>query len=241
MVQCAGDNNRLFAVLDDSGELAVMKTHTSETDINIPPLKEDTRSGLLQAALEGFATHGFGSATIRGIAARAGLSHGMIRYHYKTKRQLWLATVEFLFDRLRYELRYTPEEIADNEGDSLALFRIWLRKYVHYSARHPEHAQIMVQESVAPTDRLEQVIKEHLQEGHAIVRSQIEGYIRAGMFPAGAQPESIIYIITGACQNIFTLAPEAQLSFGYDPLTPEAIEAHADAVVAIFCPEPEER
>lgn len=210
--------------------------HMVEIEAASSRIGEDTRIAVLDAALKEFAAHGFGAATIRDIAARAGLSHGMIRYHYKTKEKLWFATVAFLFERQREELRFTDEELQRGRGDKLEMFRIWLRKYVRYCARHPEHARIMMQESVAPSARLEKAIAKHLRGGHAIVRKQMEDHIKSGLFPKNARPESVIYIITGACQNIFALAPEARLSFGYDPLTEKAIEAHAETVVAMFCP-----
>lgn len=210
--------------------------HIVEAEAAPTRIGEDTRVAVLDAALKEFAARGFDAATIRDIAARAGLSHGMIRYHYKTKEQLWFATVAFLFERQRKELRFTDEELRRGRDDSLEMFRIWLRKYVRYCARHPEHARIMMQESVAPSTRLEKAVSKHLRGGHAIVRKQMKGHIKSGLFPKIARPESVIYIITGACQNIFALAPEARLAFGYDPLTREAIEAHAETVVAMFCP-----
>ena len=94
---------------------------------------EDTRIAVLDAALKEFAAHGL-APTIRDIAARAGLSHGMIRYHYKTKERLWFATVAFLFERQREELRFT-DEVQRGRGDKLEMFRIWLRKYVRAIAR----------------------------------------------------------------------------------------------------------
>lgn len=196
-----------------------------------------TSSDLLQAALDEFSARGFDAATTRDIAARAGLSHGMVRYHYDTKEKLWFATIAYLFERYARELRYTKEELDTALVDPLEPFRIWLRKYVRYCARHPEHARIVMQESVAPSPRLQKAISLHLRAGHQIVRQQMKAFIKAGLFPKSAPPESIIYIITGACQNIFTLAPEARLSFGYDPMTEEAIEAHAKTIVEIFCPD----
>lgn len=203
-----------------------------------PKIGERTRAGLLQAALEEFSVRGFDAATIRAISARAGLSHGMVRYYYDTKEKLWFATVVFLFERQGRELRYTEEELeAGKRGDKFELLRIWLRKYVRYCARHPEHARIIMQESVSPSPRLKEVIKSHLDTGsHQRVREQMKGYVEQGLFPRTVPLESIIYIITGACQNIFTLAPEAQLFFDYDAMSDEAIEAHAEAIVEMFCP-----
>jgi hypothetical protein len=94
-----------------------------------------------------------------------------------------------------------------------------------------------MQESVEFSPRLEKAIDEHLREGHKRVRQNFERFKNLGLFPKSVPPESLVYIITGACQNIFMLAPESRLTFGYDPMTDKAINAHADAIIAIFCPE----
>ena len=197
---------------------------------------ERTRADILQASLEEFARHGFEAATVRGIAARIGMSHGMIRYHYETKEKLWFAAVEFLFERLQREVRLTPREFEQLKAGNLDVFRAWLKRYVYYCAAHPEHARIMMQESVAPSERLAEAMHKYVQESHHLVREVMKALQSRGVLPANVPPESLIYIIAGACQNFFALAPEAHYALDYDALSPPAIDAHADAVIAIFCP-----
>ena len=197
---------------------------------------ERTRKDILQAALEEFACSGFSAATVRDIAARIGMSHGMIRYHYETKEQLWFAAVAYLFDRLERELSLSAEDRKKlNDGD-IDIFRDWLRRYVHYCARYPEHARIMIQESVAPSERLKLAIERHVVESHKEAIAVINSLKDKGVFPTHAPAASIIYMISGACQNLFALAPEAKYAMNYDAQTRAAIDAHAEAVVDIFCP-----
>ncbi len=196
---------------------------------------ERSKADILQAALEEFAARGFDGATVRDIANRIGLSHGMIRYHYQTKEQLWFAAVEFLFKRLAEETYLEPEKQARLRAGDMDVFREWLRRYVRYCAMHPEHARILFQESVSPTPRLEKAIRDNLQRDHRHAVQTVEALKAGGHFPADAPAASIIYILTGACQNLFALAAEARISMGYDPLSPEAIDAHANAVIKIFC------
>ena len=205
-----------------------------------PKDPDRTRADILQAALEEFAARGFEAATVRDIAARIGMSHGMIRYHYETKEKLWFAAVEFLFDRLHRAVALDREELASLEDGDTDVYRRWLRRYVRYCADHPEHARMMIQESVAPSDRLKTAMHEHVREGHQGVLRMIEGMKENGVIPASVQPESYIYILSGACQNLFALAPEVNCVLGYDALSEDAIEAHADTIVALFCPEREE-
>jgi AcrR family transcriptional regulator len=53
-----------------------------------------TREGILVAAREEFAAHGYRGATYRGIAARAGVDTALIRYFYGHKEALFSATLE---------------------------------------------------------------------------------------------------------------------------------------------------
>ncbi|MEM0985071.1 MAG: TetR/AcrR family transcriptional regulator [Pseudomonadota bacterium] len=197
---------------------------------------ERTRRDILQAALEVFAERGFSSATVRDIASRIGMSHGMIRYHYETKEQLWFASVDYLFERLDRELAISAADAARLDAGELDIFRDWLRRYVRYCADHPEHARIMMQESVSPSARLDEVIEKHVRAGQLAALKTISVLQEHGVFPRDVPPASLIYMITGACQNVFALAPEVRRSLDYDALSDIAVEAHAGAVVSVFCP-----
>ena len=196
-----------------------------------------TKETILQAALEEFARHGFESASVRNISRQSNVAHGMIRHYYGTKDNLWREAVQFLFERSVEELMPEPSKLNALEGGELAVFRAWLRKYVWYCAMHPEHARIIMQESMAPSDRLSYVAQNFVRPNHQIVSHFIEILKAQGVFPAAAPVASIIYAITGACQNIFTIAPEVKESLNYDPLNPEAVNLHAETIVAFFCPE----
>ncbi|MDJ0977304.1 MAG: TetR/AcrR family transcriptional regulator [Erythrobacter sp.] len=195
-----------------------------------------SRADILQSALEEFAEKGFERARLRDIAARVGLTHGNIRYHYKTKDELWLAAVEFLFKRLDREIAVTAQESERLARGDREAFREWLRKYVYYCARHPEHARIMLHESVAASDRLEIAINRYMREGHSKARLLLETLKKSGVFPKEAPSVSLLYIITGACQNMFAVKEEIQIAHGYDCTTDEAVQAHAETIVNIFCP-----
>jgi len=56
---------------------------------------EQTRELILHAAIEEFAHVGYTNATTSGIAHRAGISKGLIFYHYASKKALLLAALEY--------------------------------------------------------------------------------------------------------------------------------------------------
>lgn len=192
--------------------------------------KRQTRQKILQAALELFAEKGFEGASVREIASRAGVIHGLIKYHFDGKDQLWKAAVDFLFERQNEELK-APPGYDDLSPDAQA--RDWIRRYVHYCARHPEHARIMVQESIRDSERLRWAVERHISPLHDLARRIGEARIQAGVYP-DIPPHAIIYIISAAAQSPFMLSAEVDLAEGKDVTDPAEIDAYADALITFL-------
>jgi AcrR family transcriptional regulator len=57
------------------------------------PGNQDTRGAILTAARQAFAAKGFAGASIRGIAANAGVDAALVHHYFGSKQQLFLATV----------------------------------------------------------------------------------------------------------------------------------------------------
>jgi AcrR family transcriptional regulator len=58
------------------------------------PGNQDTRGEILTAARHAFAARGFAGASVRGIAAEAGVDAALVHHYFDTKEQLFLATIE---------------------------------------------------------------------------------------------------------------------------------------------------
>ena len=66
-----------------------------------PPSDLTARARIRQAALAQFSEHGFERATIRGIAAAAGVSPGLVRHHFGSKQELREAVDEHILTEIR--------------------------------------------------------------------------------------------------------------------------------------------
>ena len=196
--------------------------------------KAETRARILQCALDAFAARGFDGAGIRDIAAAAGVQHGLIRHHFGDKDGLWRAAVDFLFERLARETGNTPDEM-DLTPVEQAKARI--RRYVRYCARHPEHARIMMQESVSPSPRLDWAVDEHIRPDHEARWAHLKGFIEAGVYP-DVPLASLTYMLVAMAQMPFVLAPEVTQIYGSDPTSEAFVEAHAEAVVRLIFDHP---
>lgn len=60
----------------------------------------DTRGQILAAARREYAARGYRGATIRGIAAAAGVDPALVHHYFGTKRELFVATLQLPFDPL---------------------------------------------------------------------------------------------------------------------------------------------
>jgi AcrR family transcriptional regulator len=77
----------------------VVSDHTARPDAAKAPPRgrrrnpEASRAAILAAARAAFAEHGYARATIRDIARRADVTHGLVMMHFTSKEQLFLAAV----------------------------------------------------------------------------------------------------------------------------------------------------
>jgi AcrR family transcriptional regulator len=62
------------------------------------PGSADTKGRILGAARAAFADRGFDGATVREIAARAGVDPALVHHYFGTKQQLFVAAMEFPVD-----------------------------------------------------------------------------------------------------------------------------------------------
>ena len=192
--------------------------------------KAETRQKILEAALKAFSERGFEGASVRDIASVAGVNHGLIKYHFEDKDRLWKAAVDFLFERLNSEVAGTEEE---NKLPPRERLRAWVRRYVHYCARHPEHARIMVQESIRDSDRLKWAVDVHIKLGHESFRSSVSRSMDSSLYP-DIPLCSMIYSLVAAAQTPFMLGSEVKHIYNVDVYDEAFIDQHADAVFELF-------
>ena len=60
----------------------------------------ERKDQILQAALRAAATEGLESVSTRKVAAEAGLSHGLVFFHFRTRRALLVALLDWLLDEM---------------------------------------------------------------------------------------------------------------------------------------------
>ncbi|PKP81650.1 MAG: TetR family transcriptional regulator [Alphaproteobacteria bacterium HGW-Alphaproteobacteria-18] len=190
----------------------------------------ESRANILNAARKAFAEKGFEAANIRDIATDAGVTHTLIRYHFGSKEELWKEVVTHMFQRLGEEMR---EGLKGVKGASpQENLREFLRTYIRYCARNPEHVRIMIMESVHGGDRIEWMIS-YIRKSHQNQTPFLRRLMKDGDIPE-VWLVSLFYSISAICQMPFVLAQSIKGVYGVDILSDEAIEAHTDTVLALL-------
>jgi TetR/AcrR family transcriptional regulator len=192
---------------------------------------ESTRTAILESALSHFARRGFEGASTREISQTAGVRHGMIRHIYGSKDQLWRDVIGYLFERMQAEMPPTAAE--PERQDDVGYWKKWVRWYIGYCARHPEHARLMVQQSIMQGPRLEWAAEQFIRSRHLQHFPTIERLKSRGHLPE-VDTVSLFFMMTAACQMIYVLAPEVKAVDGRDVFDPLEIDKHVEAVVRTF-------
>lgn len=177
--------------------------------------KEQSRERIVEAAVEEFADRGFEAAGTRAIAARAGVTQGLVTYHFATKDELWRAAADQIFGRLDEGV---PPTSAGPDAAAI-------RAHVEFSARHPEVFHFMVDAGRHDDDRLRWLVDTHLASRFGAI---------AGSGLSRTQAAHLYYAVVGAASLMFAVAPECRALTGRDPSTAAAVRAHADLLVQAF-------
>lgn len=104
--------------------------------LTVPPHTRDrevTRAAILGAAEQEFASHGLESARIEEIAARSGVTKGMIYHYFGSKEKLYEAALEQVFAPLLMSL----QQFAGTGMEPAAALEGVLRRILELTARKP--------------------------------------------------------------------------------------------------------
>ena len=81
--------------------MAVVPKPDAPTQLPRKASREVRRLQLIEATIETLAQRGYARITLSDVAATAGLSHGLVNFHFKSKEQLLTETLLFLAEEYR--------------------------------------------------------------------------------------------------------------------------------------------
>ena len=189
-----------------------------------------TRERLLDEALKAFSELGYDGASTRVIATRAGVNQGLIPYYFGTKEALWRQAV----DRAFAELGEVFAEVSEEGAEDARRIESLIRRFVRFVARRPEFTRLMTEEGKRDGPRMRWIVDRHVRPLFLAAQDLVHRSPALTRLPAGLATPILHYILIGAATQLFHQGPEFRRVSGLDPLAEEVIEAHADALVALF-------
>jgi AcrR family transcriptional regulator len=176
---------------------------------------------ILQAATDEFAKHGFAGARIDQIALTAGTNKRLIYYYYKSKDDLFLATLENAYA----DIRGAERELHLDQLDPAEAIRQLVSFTWHYYLAHPEFLSLLNSEN--QHDALHLKRSGRIQEMNSPLVAMIQEVLERGrfakLFRNGVDPIQLYISIAALCY--FYLSNNQTLStiFGQDLKAPKAL------------------
>ncbi len=187
----------------------------------------------MDAALEAFSENGFKGTSTRDIAARAGVHHPLITYHFSNKDRLWRSAVKYVFRDFIAALKQAQETHAHDCPK--ARFAAMIRIYVHYAANHPALHKIILQESSNPSDRLDWLSENFLRPLSQVSSGYVAELQALGVAPPG-DPALLYNMVRASSGGLIALALELKSTSGTDLREPEDLDKLADLIITVFLP-----
>ncbi|HJL17206.1 MAG TPA: TetR family transcriptional regulator [Sandaracinaceae bacterium LLY-WYZ-13_1] len=160
-----------------------------------------TKRALIEAAMALFAERGYRATSLKAIAARASISHGVIPFHFGSKEGLLLAVVESCFGAFR-DAAFGPllDRARDHGlGDLEALTDAMLA----FQCERPRVGrlfQVLMFEALGPTPEL----RPHFGELHRRLRALGGEWVREGQARGSLDPRLDVEATVDALLCFFT-------------------------------------
>ena len=139
------------------------------------------REALLKAAISWFARRGFDGASLRSIAADAGVDIALIACLFGSKAELWQAVVEHLAERQAKNITRISEIAQDNNLNSAQALALLIELYAQISLELPEFFAFFMQEISNPGERLDFIMKKLIDPFSAACMPIIKAAMASGV------------------------------------------------------------
>ena len=145
-----------------------------------------------------------------------------------SKDDLWRATVDSLFERMRSDLdQAVPGSPDEAVQDPVAVFSDVIRRHVHHTAKHPELSRIMLMETAKKSERVDWLLRNHVRPTLAaldLVWTDVTAMGHGRNLPA----EEVFMLMIGLAPTPFAQAGLMHPLLGVARCTPDR---HAESMI----------
>jgi len=99
---------------------AARKVESGEARRGRKASKETRRQQLIEATIDSLAKRGYSETTMADVADGAGLSRGIVNFHFESKDKLLVATLQYMADEYSAHWRSALQKAGNKPADQLA-------------------------------------------------------------------------------------------------------------------------
>jgi len=184
---------------------------------------------ILGTALDMFATVGYDGMSLRTLNRELGVSHNLVHQRFGTKEELWRAAVDFGFGRLIREMQGLFDPTL---SEPLEQLRLAIRRFVVFSADHPELVALMNIEGRQDTDRLSYIYDAYVEVALKDVARLLSHLAGEGVIHP-IPLRTFHFLLAHGATAPYALVPLATKFDPASPCEPAAIEEHARLVSTV--------
>jgi AcrR family transcriptional regulator len=188
-----------------------------------------TRARLIEAAGEVFADHGYRSATVREICARARANIAAVNYHFGDKLALYVEVLRQAISAADAEEMLAPARPSGKPEQALRVFiTAMLLHTCAAGERRAWHFRIMAHEMANPTEALPRVVEEIIGPRYAAIRQILSRII--GLPPDHDKTRLCAHSVIGQVLHYVHARPVIACLWPDLKMTPERVEQIANHI-----------
>jgi len=188
-----------------------------------PDLAADARQRILDAAEEVFAERGYGGATTREIAERAGIAKRMLFYYFASKEAVYRAVLERVVGGMvgiHEQFRTDPGPVGLAEA---------MEGITHFAAANLPALRVLTRELMDGGPYVADLARNYLGPLFAAGAAEVQRNMDEGIFRPG-DPMHVLVHVAGLTLYYFQMLPLLERIWERDPLAPATLAERAAAV-----------
>ena len=190
----------------------------------------ESRARIIAEASEAFMNRGYESVSTHDVSAAAGVTQGLITYHFKSKEGLWQAAMDQVFGDFRNSLAARIRELR-GQDDRTFLTEV-IRHVVKLEMQFPSIVRFMVESGKHADSHLVWLLRRHIRPIYEVMTHIFEFGQQKGVLRK--LPLTNAYYVLLTAGSIFSLEDEIRVVAGSSTRSAPFAEAHADCLISML-------
>jgi TetR/AcrR family transcriptional regulator len=193
------------------------------------PTESPSRARILETARREFADRGFDGARLAAIAREAGLSHPTLLYHFNSKADLYGSVIQSAVLDWAVETEAAVSGALQGFDQVVSIIDAGFA----FFATHGDFARILRREALEGGERLDAAITGWLRP----FLDRAVGFLEREMQEGRLRPHDPLELMQICYGAVFTFFSDARFRarlLDCDPLSPEALTRHRDALTRLL-------